>query len=687
MRRFGLFIAIFLTSLAWLRAQDTSLDEIFLDDFVPQVKKDTSISEDTEVVTTSDTIRLSNFDRDTTITIEVERRQISDTVYVNIPGQDKPYVAITQVKTEPYIAESIPMITADDLADQNIDEIKVPGYDGNGEPYIVSPVFSVRDEFQVVDFASQLAYSISTKELRKHLNVIASKEMEGRETGSEGQKRAAGYIAKQFSEYELLPINRDSVLLDSTMYTAYNADSTAIDTTYKTRLIVDSVQYLQKITLIAEEWEKISLSINDTRYRYLKDYYSFPKSNRNRPSTKREEVVFLGYGIDDENYNDYAGVDVKDKIILIYQGEPQMRDGTSHITGTKKLSEWSLNWDKKLMTAKRRGVRTVLMIEKNIDFYVQRYEYYLKRPHLRFVGKDPARKFANSIYISQEVAKDIIGNKFEKVLKAKQSINDRGLPQNITLDCSITIKQKETDDALITENVVGLVEGEDPYLKNEIVVLMAHYDHLGMQNGEVYYGADDNGSGVSGLLEVAEAFSFAKRTGNGPRRSVLIMATTAEEQDQLGAEYFSEEPTISIPHTIAAMNMDMIGRVDEYHEGNPNYVYIIGADRLSTDLHRLNEEVNDTYTQLELDYRYNEANDPNRFYFKADHYHFAQRGIPSIFYFNGIHRDYHRITDTVDKINFKKVERISRLVFITAWRLANQNRKPVIDNLFEDDGE
>ena len=174
MRRFGLCTIIFLALLAGVNAQDTSVDDVFLDDFVPPVEKDTSIVERDKSGTSRDTIRLSNFDRDTTITVEVERRQISDTVYVNIPGQDKPYVAITQVRTEPYIAESIPMITKDDLADQNIDEIKVPDYNEGGEPYIVSPVFSVRDEFQVVDFASQLAYSISTKELRNHLTTIAA---------------------------------------------------------------------------------------------------------------------------------------------------------------------------------------------------------------------------------------------------------------------------------------------------------------------------------------------------------------------------------------------------------------------------------------------------------------------------------------------------------------------------------
>ena len=161
MRRVGLIIVIFFTSLVALLAQDTSLDDVFLDDFVPIMEVDTSILETSESSTILDTIRLSNFDKDTTINVEVERRLISDTVYVNIPGQDKPYVAITQVKTEPYIAESIPMITPEDLQDQNIDELKLPEYDGDGNPYIVSPVFSVRDEFQVVDFASQLATSIS----------------------------------------------------------------------------------------------------------------------------------------------------------------------------------------------------------------------------------------------------------------------------------------------------------------------------------------------------------------------------------------------------------------------------------------------------------------------------------------------------------------------------------------------
>lgn len=228
-----------------------------------------------------------------------------------------------------------------------------------------------------------------------------------------------------------------------------------------------------------------------------------------------------------------------------------------------------------------------------------------------------------------------------------------------------------------SENVWAFIEGSEK--PDEIIIISAHYDHVGMKNGEVYNGADDNGSGTSSLLEMAEAFSLAKKEGNGPKRSILFLHVTGEEHGLHGSRYYTEHPLFPLKNTIVDLNIDMVGRRDAKHAESNNYIYLIGSDRLSTDLHKISEEANAKYTQLELDYTYNDINDPNRFYYRSDHYNFAKNGIPSLFYFNGVHDDYHQPTDDVDKIEFDALQKRVQLFFATAWELANRENRPVVD--------
>ena len=222
------------------------------------------------------------------------------------------------------------------------------------------------------------------------------------------------------------------------------------------------------------------------------------------------------------------------------------------------------------------------------------------------------------------------------------------------------------------ENVLGFIEGTD--LKEELIIITAHYDHLGKHEEKVYNGADDDGSGTVATLEIAEAFMLAKKEGSGPRRSVLIMPVSGEEKGLLGSKYYTDHPIYPLENTVANLNIDMIGRVDDWHE-NGDYVYLIGADMLSQELHDISEQTNDQYIGLELDYTFNAEDDPNRYYYRSDHYNFAKNNIPVIFYFNGVHEDYHKVTDTVEKIDFNKTQTITRLVFLTAWELANRDER------------
>lgn len=230
-------------------------------------------------------------------------------------------------------------------------------------------------------------------------------------------------------------------------------------------------------------------------------------------------------------------------------------------------------------------------------------------------------------------------------------------------------------DSPSTQNVVAYIEGSE--LPEEVIVISAHLDHLGASNDQIYFGADDNASGTAAVMEMAKSFAQAKKDGHGPRRSILFLHFTAEESGLLGSNYYVKHPIYALDNTVANLNIDMIGRVDKIHERMQieNYVYIIGADRLSTELHYISEAANNQFTNLTLDYKYNAEDDSNRYYYRSDHYNFAYRNIPVIFYFNGEHKDYHQPTDTPDKINYPLLQKRTQLIFATAWYLANSEER------------
>ncbi|MFD1064329.1 M28 family metallopeptidase [Winogradskyella litorisediminis] len=225
-----------------------------------------------------------------------------------------------------------------------------------------------------------------------------------------------------------------------------------------------------------------------------------------------------------------------------------------------------------------------------------------------------------------------------------------------------------------TQNVIAYIKGSD--LPNEYLIVSAHSDHLGIENGEIHNGADDNGSGTSAILEIAEAFLLAKKQGINPKRSIVFLHATAEELGLIGSNFYTANPVFPLENTVANLNTDMIGRVDKRHENNPNYVYVIGSDRISTELDFIVREANETFTHLNLDYKYNDKDDPNRYYNRSDHYNFALKNIPVVFFFNGEHEDYHKASDTVEKINFEILKKRTQLIFATAWYIANAENAP-----------
>lgn len=229
-----------------------------------------------------------------------------------------------------------------------------------------------------------------------------------------------------------------------------------------------------------------------------------------------------------------------------------------------------------------------------------------------------------------------------------------------------------------SQNLLAYIKGSEK--PEEVVIISSHYDHLGVNaDGQINYGADDDGSGTVALMEMAQAFNIAKSEGHAPKRSILFMHLTAEEIGKRGSEFYMLHPIFPLRNTLTDLNIDMIGRVDAAHKNNKNYVYLIGSNRLSKELHYLSEKVNNAYINLDLDYRFNVEDDKNDYYSRSDHYNFASKNIPVIFYFNGEHPDYHKPTDTPDKIDYQLLEKRTKLIFATAWQIANQKHKLVLD--------
>ena len=293
---------------------------------------------------------------------------------------------------------------------------------------------------------------------------------------------------------------------------------------------------------------------------------------------------------------------------------------------------------------------TITAKELKENLYVYASDYFQGR-ETGTIGQKRAIDFLQNFYSSLDI------------VQAKGT-------ENYSQPMVLNIKGKEVQ----SENIAAYIKGS--VFPNEYIVISSHLDHIGIKDGKINNGADDDGSGTVALLEIAEAFKMASEAGQGPKRSLIFLHVTGEEKGLLGSKYYTENPLYPLKETMANLNIDMIGRTDPKREDkDPNYIYLIGADRLSQDLHDISEEVNNKYTQFKIDYKFNEKNDPNRFYFRSDHYNFAKNNIPVIFYFSGTHEDYHKPGDTPDKIMYDLLAKRAKLVFYTAWELANHSTK------------
>ena len=499
----------------------------------------------------------------------------------------------------------------------------------------------------------KFAKTITAEDARKHLSVLASDEYEGRETGKEGQQKAAKYIAENFKAFGLKSATDDT--------------------------------YLQKVPLIQSTPGEAKLEIGGKKYEHLKDFYFFPFGEDLKLDAKN--ILFLGYGISEKfekgekpegaiAYDDYKDMDVKGKILLVMGGEPRNEDSMCFLTGKKEPSKWTTSYRKKTALARSKGAVGLISVSAGFEANLEQLREYLASPSLDLEPDPNAKKEEEEeksipvAGISMRVADEILAKQKLNIEEIKKKIRTTKQPFSVEINAPVTFQITNRSQKISSENVIGVVEGTD--LKNEVLFVTAHYDHLGVVDGKVFNGADDDGSGTVGVMEMAEAFAKAKAAGFGPRRTIVFMTVTGEEKGLLGSSYYTDHPIFPISNTVCDLNIDMIGRFDEKHAKDSSFVYLIGSDKISTDLHKINEAANSTYTKLALDYTFNDPDDPNRFYYRSDHYNFAEKGVPIIFYFNGVHEDYHQETDEVSKINFDLLAKRAQLVFYTAWEVANR---------------
>jgi hypothetical protein len=516
--------------------------------------------------------------------------------------------------------------------------------------------------------------TISAAQLKNYLSFIASDEMEGRDTPSRGLDTTAKFIAMNLERWGLKPAGDDGT-------------------------------FFQKITLRRDflDGAHSSAEINGQKFNYGEDF--LPNAVG---ATLTGPLVYVGHGwvVKKKDIDAYKGIDVKDKIVVVFgEGLPQ---GVSRADLTGKSGE---DYISPALYAQQHGARGILTIAD--------YGMLLRwdQTRQRLGGPTPrpqVEKFMNqagpalpSIWLSPRMATALLqGEKYSAaalmaygsgVLPTALSPPNSPLnapPITVTLPFELNAKKNVTftvtarSEKPVTQNVVAVWDGSDPVLKSEYVAVGAHYDHIGIcapgTADPICNGADDDGSGTTALLGMAEAISHAKQR---PKRSVLFVWHCGEEKGLWGSRYFTDYPTVPLDHIVTQLNIDMIGRSKKDGDTNPlnaslsgpNQIYVIGSTMMSTELGKLSETVNKSYLNLQYDLRYDDPADPNRFFFRSDHFNYARKGIPIIFFFDGVHEDYHRPGDEWQKIDYEKMEKVTRTIYMTLWEVANLPVRPKVD--------
>lgn len=486
---------------------------------------------------------------------------------------------------------------------------------------------ALTSQAQKSELAVKYANTITEKDLMDQLSILASDALEGRETGERGQRMAAALLSDHFQGLGLqAPVKQG-----------------------------DQMSYYQNVPLVSSTIKNAYIKIGKTQYEnFNKNVFVGEGATAGELSG---EVIFVGNGAAER----YANLDVKGKFVLMI--------GDNNYRATLKASKIAAANGAKAVIAVRTPTDEVL------DELLTAYRGYLEAGRMTVDTGIQENEFLGMYFLAPSLLKDLFGKSYEKLSQIAFSEDNAGFEK--IKKGKVTVSIEKDVKKITSENVMGYLEGSD--LKDELVVITAHYDHLGRRGDKIFNGADDDGSGTAGVMEMAEAFALAKADGNGPRRSMLFLAFTGEEKGLLGSEFYADNPVFPLASTVANLNMDMIGRNDDDNYNGKDYVCLVGSDKLSTELHEISENANKTYTNLELNYVYNDENHPEQIYYRSDHWNFAKNGIPVIFYTTGSHDDYHKETDTVEKIEREVYLTRTKLVFYTAWELVNRDERIKVD--------
>lgn len=498
--------------------------------------------------------------------------------------------------------------------------------------------------------------TISAAQLKSYLSFIASDEMEGRDTPSRGLDTTAKFIAMNLERWGFKPAG-------------------------------DEGTFFQKIVLRRDQLDAANSSaeINGQKFKLGEDFLPNPVA-----ANLAGPLVYAGHGwvVKSKNIDAYQGIDVKDKIVVVYgEGFPR---GITRADLTGKAGEDYLSPS---VYARQKGAKAVVAIPDS--GMLLRWEQARQRALNTSAGRSFPEKFMSQpgiplLWISAKMATALFqGEKFDaQALLARGQSGEATAPFELSstkqVRFTIAVKNEKTP----TQNVVAVWEGGDRILKDEYVAIGAHYDHVGLcapgSADPICNGADDDGSGTTAMLAMAEALARAKQR---PKRSVLFVWHCGEEKGLWGSRYFTDYPTVPLDKIVTHVNMDMIGRSKKTGDANPrntnlsgpDQIYVIGSKMMSTELGELSEAVNKSFLNLQFDYKYDDPADPNRFFFRSDHYNYARKGIPIIFYFDGVHEDYHRPGDEPQKIDYVKMEKVTRTVYLTVWEIANLSARPKVD--------
>jgi len=448
--------------------------------------------------------------------------------------------------------------------------------------------------------------------------------------------------------------------------------------------------YFQKIDLANYSVSESMFTINGQPKEAYKDFVIPSNSvGLNGFTFSSNDVVFVGYGLTKDGYNDFEGINVEGKIVLMFAtGDPTAKAGDKVDRRQAMMAR-----ARKMTFLAQSKAKAVILIDPSLDNMTEdRKASYTAGSNVMKTQENIDRmKKQNpftSISISTATANEILKTANTSVEAVQKKIAETTKPASQTLNVAVSASAMKKETPVRCENVLGFLEGTDPILKKEVLVLTGHYDHIGITPevegpDKINNGADDDGSGTTGVLLMAKAFTDAKKAGKGSKRSILFMTVVGEEKGLWGSEWYSEHPIFPVENTIADLNTDMIGRIGEEYLGKPdsaNYIYSVGSKMLSSDLATLQDRVNATYTKMKLDFKYDDPKDTERIYYRSDHYNFAKLGIPIIFYYDGmLQQDYHRPGDEISKINFPLLAKRAHLTYYIAWELANQAKRPVVD--------